>query len=33
MKFIGDWINDKREGFGFMLWSNGDYYEGDFINN
>ncbi|CDW71207.1 camk family protein kinase [Stylonychia lemnae] len=30
--FIGEWRDDKINGFGKYAWNNGDYYEGQFLN-
>ena len=32
-KYVGDFINDKREGNGIALYSNGNKYEGEWKNN
>ena len=33
VKYIGDFVNDKKEGNGIALYSNGDKYEGEWKNN
>ena len=30
--YEGDWEKDKANGFGKITFSNGDFYEGGFIN-
>ena len=32
IKYIGEWLNDKREGHGTYHWINGDKYVGQFKN-
>ena len=32
MKYEGDFVNDKFEGYGKYIWENGDYYIGEFLN-
>ena len=32
-RFVGDFINDKREGYGVYYYAGGDRYEGNFKNN
>ena len=32
-KYIGEWKDDKEEGKSKLIFSDGVYYEGDFINN
>ena len=31
--FEGDWIDDKRDGFGKYIWENWKYYIGQFKNS
>ena len=31
--YYGLWHDNKMEGYGVYQWSNGDRYEGDFVND
>ena len=32
-EYVGDWINNKFEGYGIYIFEDGTYYEGEFINS
>ena len=32
-RYTGDWVDNKKEGFGTQTWMNGNKYEGDWKNN
>ena len=31
--FLGEWVADKKEGFGKFTWANGNKYEGQWSKN
>ena len=31
--YEGEYINDKKNGFGIYTFANGDYYKGNFLND
>ena len=30
--YVGDWIEDKKDGLGKYIWPDGDYYEGEWVD-
>ncbi|CAI2378864.1 unnamed protein product [Moneuplotes crassus] len=30
-RYVGDWVNDKKEGYGIYYYANGDKYEGEWM--
>ena len=32
-KYVGNWVNDEKQGFGTYHYVNGDIYEGDWYEN
>ncbi len=32
-RYVGDWKNNKKNGFGIQYYSNGDKYEGGWVEN
>ncbi len=32
-KYIGEWVEGKRTGFGKCFYTSGDYYEGQIVND
>jgi hypothetical protein len=31
--YLGDWVGNKREGYGILKWPDGSEYEGQWVNN
>ena len=32
-EYNGDWVNDKKHGFGDFVWKSGDRYRGHYLND
>ena len=32
-KYEGEWVNDKKEGFGVFTWADGSVYKGNYLND
>jgi len=31
--YIGSWVNNYRQGLGYMIYSDGSYYQGEWYQN